>query len=235
MKRAAILIALITLLHIAYAQDPSFKTRSEHEQLMLRIQREKVDPTMGDLMEIREYTHTLFKKYLPDYKFYLAYTPTYTLKIRGLGVKEEEVLLKATYLTGLGVVDRENRFSLFSNNPTPFLDLGRAFLKDANITRAASSRTDGELKEIASMYLILSSLKGLNGFGVLALTDAEDGLTTVRYVKPEEFTLNRGKNNITASYKIDNDRETLECSLSFDLNGNVTDGRAIHWFKVKSL
>ena len=46
MKRAAILIALITLLHIAYAQDPSFKARSEHGRLMLRIQREKVDPTV---------------------------------------------------------------------------------------------------------------------------------------------------------------------------------------------
>jgi hypothetical protein len=76
------------------------------------------------------------------------------------------------------------------------------------------------------MYLILSSLKGLNGSGLLALTDDEDGFTTIRDVKPEEFTLNRGENGITASYKIDNDREILECSLNFDLNGNVTAGKA---------
>jgi hypothetical protein len=240
MKRSAILITLIALFfHAVPAQSLSLKAQPEHEQLMLRIQREAVDPSMRDLMEIREYTHPLLKKYLPDYKFYMAYVPAHSLKspIDSDGNKKEtEILLEAAYLNGLGVVDRENRFSFFSNRQEPFLDLGRAFLKNANVTRSASSRAAGELKEIASMYLILSCLKGLNGNGLLWLTEAEapyHSFEIVRYVRPEEFTLSRMKNGVTASYKIDNNGETLECSLTFDLNGNVTAGKAYQFLKFQ--
>jgi hypothetical protein len=227
MRLSTILIALITLCQVASAQGPSLNAQSEHEQTMLRIQREMdIVGDLRDLMEIREYTHPLLKKYLPDYRFYLSYIPAHRVKDFDRDGNARETLVKASYLTGLGVVDPGNRFSLFSARPRRDLDLGMGLLKNANITRSATSRTDDELKEIASMYLILSSLKGLNGSGLLALTDDEDGFTTIRDVKPEEFTLNRGENGITASYKIDNDREILECSLNFDLNGNVTAGKA---------
>jgi hypothetical protein len=240
MRRPASLIALVALFHIASAQATSSKVQSEHAQSMLRIRRETVDVSMRDVMEIREYAHPLLKKYLPDYKFYLAYVPTHRQKYIDSDGKEKETLVKASYLTGLGVVDRENRFSLFENRPMPFLDLGGAFLKTAKITKSTSSRTDDELKEITSMYFILSSLKGLNGSGLLWLTEAEAppgslSHETVRYIKPEEFTLNRGENGITVSYKIDNESETLECSLSFDLNGNVTAGKAYQLPKAKAL
>jgi hypothetical protein len=238
MKYSAILITLIALCHIASAQTAPSKVQSEHAQSMLRIRRETVDVSMRDVMEIREYTHPLLKKYLPDYKFYLAYVPAHKRKYFESVGQEKETLVKASYLTGLGVVDRENRFSLFENRPVPFLDLGRAFLKNAKITRSTASRTDDEMKEIASMYFILSSLKGLNGSGLLWLTEAEapsPGSNTVRYIKPEEFTLNRGKNGITVSYKIDNEREILECFLSFDLNGNVTAGKAYQALKARAL
>jgi hypothetical protein len=238
MKHSVILIILIALFHIAYAQNPSSKVQTEHAQSMLRIQRETVAPSVRGLMEIHEYTHPLLKKYLPDYKFYLAYIPTHKRKYFDSDGREKESLVKASYMTGLGVVDRMNRFSLFDNSPTPFFDLGQAFLKTANITRGTSSRTNEELKEIASMYLFLSSLKGLNGKGLLRLTEADDptqGLQVIRDVKPEEFTLSRRGNGITVSYKIDNDKVTLECSLSFDLNGNIMAGKAYQWPKVKAL
>jgi hypothetical protein len=238
MKHSVILITLIALFHIASAQNPSSKVQTEHAQSMLRIQSETVAPSVQDLLEIHEYTHPLLKKYLPDYKFYLAYIPTHKQKYFDSDGREKESLVKASYLTGLGVVDRKNRFSLFDNSPRPFFDLGRAFFKTANIARGRSSRTDEELKEIASMYLFLSSLKGLNGKGLLWLTESDDptqGLRVIRYVKPEEFIVNRRGNGITVSYKIDNDRETLECSLRFDLNGNVIAGKAYQWLKVKAL
>src|SRR5262245_49061078 len=169
MKRSAILIILAILCQVAFAQASFLNAQSEHEQTMLRIQREAVAASVRDLMEIREYTHSLLKKYLPDYRFYLSYIPAHSEKYFDRDRKEKVRLVRASYLTGLGVVDRENHFSLFINSDTkPFLDLGLAFLKTANITRNTSSRADDELKEIASMYLILSSLKGMNGHGLLS-------------------------------------------------------------------
>jgi hypothetical protein len=238
MKYSVILITMIALCHGAFAQASSLKAQSKPEQSMLKIQREAIAVSTRDIMQVCEYTHPLLKKYMPDYKFYLAYIPAHKQKYFDVGGIEKETLVNASYIPGLGVVDRENRFSLFENRPRPFLDLGRAFLKTAKITRSKSSRTDEELKEIASMYLTLSSLKGLNGKGLLWLTEAEDptrGDHTVRYVKPEEFTLNRNSNGITVSYKVDNDRETLECSLSFDLKGNVIAGKAYQGSKAKAL
>ena len=120
MKRAAILTTLITLCQMASAQGPSLNAQPEPEQTMLRIQREKVAASIRDLMEIREYTHPLLKKYLPNHRFYLSYIPSRNIS-------------KASYLTGLGVVDRENRFSLFSNSQRSFLDLGRMFLFFINV------------------------------------------------------------------------------------------------------
>jgi hypothetical protein len=83
------------------------------------------------------------------------------------------------------------------------------------------------------MFLILSSLKGLNGYGLIEVDPT--GLPTVQELKPEDFKLTRGRNGVTASYKLDNDKEILECSLSFDLNGNVTRGKAFHGIKAHAL
>jgi hypothetical protein len=236
MKRSAILIILIALSHIASAQGPSFKVQSEQAQSMLRIQRETVTPSARGLMEIHEYTHPLLKKYLPDYKFYLTYIPAHIQKYRGSDGKEKESLVKASYLTGLGVVDRENRVSLFDNRRVRFLDLGQAFLGTANISRSTSSRTDDELKEIASMYLILSSLKGLNGSGLLSRSGINGrGFQLAQDIKPEDFSVDHRQTGITVTYKLDNDSETLECSLSFDLDGNVTSGKAYYSGKFKFL
>jgi hypothetical protein len=233
MKRPVILLALIILCNVTSKQILHVKAQSEPKQIMYSILRDREAGLKLASIEIREYTHPLLKKYLPDYKFYIPYIPPYKGRSVDRDGKEKEVPVGEWYLSCLGIVDRRNRLSMFDNLQVGKLNFARAFLKTASIKRGASSRTDNELREIASMFLILSSLKGLNGYGFIEVNPM--GLPTVKYIRPEDFQLTRGRNGIIASYKLDNDKEILDCSLSFDLNGNVTRGEAYHSLKTQAL
>lgn len=206
MKHSVILIILIALFHIASAQNPSSKVQTEHAQSMLRIQRETVAPSVRGLMEIHEYTHPLLKKYLPDYIFYIPYIPPYKGRSVDRDGKEKEVPVGEWYLSCLGIVDRKNRLSLFDNLQVGKLNFARAFLKTASIKRSASSRTDNELREIASMFLILSSLKGLNGYGFIEVNPM--GLPT--------FSLHTCLQALCLQQRLSG----LDCRKSFETNNS---------------
>jgi hypothetical protein len=210
-----LLVEILCALFIALYIPRLAYTRSDPSEQMRVIIKNWYAHIEDVPFEIREYTHPLLEKYLPDYRFYIPYFFPY---------HSDRYSCSGNYISTLGIVTKEGKLFLFDNSRKKGTseDLIKDFLKKADLQVSAFPSQE-EFRELARMTIILCSLKGLNGWGVLKADT--HGLPAVRDVKPEDFQVESGQEEITLSYMVDNDRERLEFSLTFSSKGKIIKGR----------
>ena len=234
MKRPIILLVLAVLFNISFAQLWSVNAQlALKEEMKKRIRNRGECSIVKDIsLEMRKYTHPLLRKYLLTYKFYVPYIPAHK-NIYSSEYNTYFPSARGEYSKALGIVDQKNHLFVFYNlvdaegkGPKDYTQISHPlvqdFLKTAKIKRYASSRTDNEMREITRVFFILGSLKGLNGCGLLK--SDQRGLPSVRDIETKYFKVVRKQREITVRYYSEIEHE--ECSLTFDLKGNIIGGKA---------